>query len=715
MTRGGRRSLWHPFRESDLLAYRVTRRLYKNLLGSRLVFEETNRDLGVTFRYEWTTSDAFGFVRECAVENAGRTPVEVHVLDGLLNLLPANVDEHLQAGFSCLLDAYKRSERVPGTSLALYSLQAQPVDRAEPSESLKATTVWSHGLGTPALHLSASRLSSFDAGRPERAQAEVRGRRGAYLVEARFALAPGAARPWTLVADVDRTQRQVVELRSRLRRPARLLGEVRKDVISGRDNLLRIVAATDGLQLTADRLSSAHHLGNVLFNDLRGGVFLHGYDVQGPDFAAFVRRSNLRTWERHREFLDGLPALVAGPALLAQAADLGDPDLERHALEYLPLTFSRRHGDPSRPWNRFDIQVRDGDGKRVLYFEGNWRDIFQNWEALSLSHPEFTENVIAKFVNASTPDGHNPYRLTKDGIDWEVPDPGHPWSTIGYWGDHQIIYLLKLLELSLDHHPERLRKLLVRDLFSYANVPYEILPFEEIVANPRSTIHFDAEKDGRIRESVPGDGLRREAPAGRRRRRARRARREAARGGARQDGELRAGRGHLAQHPAPGVERRQQRAGGLRRLDGDALLPGAVPVLPAPPARTAARPVGPRLRRGARLDRRDGARPRGPPRHPRLRLESPTPTAGASCGPSGRSRARTARRSTARDSRGGARWRWTTCSASPPPAPSSSPTPSAWAAARTASSTPTTSSSRVRTARSASSTSTRCSRGRWRS
>jgi len=500
VTRGGRRSLWHPFRESDLLAYRVTRRLYKNVLGSRLVFEETNRDLGVTFRYEWTTSDAFGFVRECAVENGGRTPVEVHLLDGLLNLLPANVDEHLQAGFSCLLDAYKRSERVPGTSLALYSLQAQPVDRAEPSESLKANTVWSHGLGTPALHLSASRLSSFDAGRPERAEAEVRGRRGAYLVEARFELAPGAERPWTLVADVDRTQRQVVELRSRLRWPARLLGEVRKDVATGRENLLRIVAATDGLQLTADRLSSAHHLGNVLFNDLRGGVFLHGYDVPGPDFAAFVRRSNLRTWERHREFLDGLAPLESGPALMSRVAALRDPDLERHAHEYLPLTFSRRHGDPSRPWNRFDIQVRDAEGNRVLYFEGNWRDIFQNWEALSLSYPEFVENFIAKFVNASTADGHNPYRITKDGIDWEIPDPGHPWSTIGYWGDHQIVYLLKLLELSLDHHPDRLRKLLVRDLFSYANVPYEILPFEEIVANPRSTIHFDAEKDSRIRE-----------------------------------------------------------------------------------------------------------------------------------------------------------------------------------------------------------------------
>jgi hypothetical protein len=500
VTRNGRRSLWHPFRECDLLAYRVTRRLHKNVVGSRIVFEEENHDLGLAFRYEWTTSDRFGFVRECALENRGRTAASVQVLDGLLNLLPANVDEALQQGYSCLLDAYKRSEAVPGSSLALFSLAAQPVDRAEPSESLKATTVWSHGLPSAKVHLSAARLASFDSGRPARPAADVRGRRGAYLLEARCALRPGSTRTWTIVADVDRTQRQAVELRSRLREPARLVADVRRDVVAGRENLLKIVAATDGLQLTADRLSSAHHVGNVLFNDLRGGVYVHGHDVPGPDFEAFVRRANRGTWERHRAFLAGLAPLEPARALMARVTALGDPDLERHALEYLPLTFSRRHGDPSRPWNRFDIQVRDAEGNRVLYFEGNWRDIFQNWEALSLSHPGFVENVIAKFVNASTPDGHNPYRLTKDGIDWEVPDPGHPWSTIGYWGDHQIVYLLKLLELSLDHHPERLRELLERDLFSYANVPYEIVPFAELVRNPRSTIRFDADKDARIRE-----------------------------------------------------------------------------------------------------------------------------------------------------------------------------------------------------------------------
>ena len=42
---------------------------------------------------------------------------------------------------------------------------------------------------------------------------------------------------------------------------------------------------------------------------------------------------------------------------------------------------------------------------------------FSPGEALLLSYPAFTENIIAKFVNASTVDGYNPYRITKDGIE----------------------------------------------------------------------------------------------------------------------------------------------------------------------------------------------------------------------------------------------------------------------------------------------------------
>ena len=86
-------------------------------------------------------------------------------------------------------------------------------------------------------------------------------------------------------------------------------------------------------------------------------------------------------------------------------------------------------------------------------------------------------------------DGYNPYRITKEGIDWEVEEPDDPWSYIGYWGDHQIIYLQKLLELSqsLSSRPAA-ANLLHEPIFCYANVPYRIKPFEALLENPKNTV-----------------------------------------------------------------------------------------------------------------------------------------------------------------------------------------------------------------------------------
>ncbi|MFH0758013.1 MAG: hypothetical protein V2B15_12060, partial [Bacteroidota bacterium] len=111
-----------------------------------------------------------------------------------------------------------------------------------------------------------------------------------------------------------------------------------------------------------------------------------------------------------------------------------------------------------------------------------------------------------KFVDASTIDGYNPYRLTRDGFDWEVLDPKDSWSNIGYWGDHQVIYLVKLMELSLKYHPGKIRGLLTRDLFVYAHVPYRILPYASILENPRDTIVFDEQLAEAIAQRVTGLG-----------------------------------------------------------------------------------------------------------------------------------------------------------------------------------------------------------------
>ncbi len=101
--------------------------------------------------------------------------------------------------------------------------------------------------------------------------------------------------------------------------------------------------------------------------------------------------------------------------------------------------------------------------------------------------------MIHKFLNATTFEGYNPYRVTKGGFDWEIIEEHDPWSFIGYWGDHQIIYLLKFLEFIENHYPKRLEKLFNQDVFVYANVPYKIKSYADTLKNPKDTIDFDYE------------------------------------------------------------------------------------------------------------------------------------------------------------------------------------------------------------------------------
>ena len=143
---GETNDVWEPFCEKDAVRFNVTRNLYKNVYGNKILFEEINLDLGVTFSYEWNSSDTFGFVKKSKLSSQRNGTLELRMLDGLQNILPASVVSDLQTRSSNLLDAYKRSELVKETGLGIYALSAIPVDKAEPSEALKANIVWSKGL-----------------------------------------------------------------------------------------------------------------------------------------------------------------------------------------------------------------------------------------------------------------------------------------------------------------------------------------------------------------------------------------------------------------------------------------------------------------------------------------------------------------------------------------------------------------------------------------
>lgn len=502
---GGTPVLWEPFIAHGGLRQHISRHLYKSIEGDRLWFEEINHTLALTFAYGWSTAEDHGLVRTAVLENSAASSARIQLVDGLRNLLVPGVTRRLQNEYSCLADAYKTAENVPGTTLGLFSLAAGIVDRAIPMESLRATTVWSAGLPEATVGLSEQVFSTFLSQHIQTAPPPRRGVRATYALSAEFSLAPENARRWTIVADTGRSQAEVASLCVSLRSDDRL--KTVNDAVDESTRKLRaLVGSSDGIQAGGDELATAHHFANTLFNIMRGGVFARGHEVIAEDFADFVRARNRATAARHAALLSGLPASLPHDEFLARIIAPADPDLERIGREYLPLTFSRRHGDPSRPWNHFNIRVRDGQGRRVLNHEGNWRDIFQNWEALCLSFPAFLESIVAKFLNASTADGYNPYRITRAGIEWEVPAPEDPWASIGYWGDHQTVYLLKLLEWSARFHPGIVAGWLRRPVFAYANVPYRIADYDSIRRRPRNTITFDPAAQQTIEKRVRQSG-----------------------------------------------------------------------------------------------------------------------------------------------------------------------------------------------------------------
>ncbi len=503
---GDSATLWQPF-APRLAGGTGTRSVWKNLSGSRIRLREEHVSGRLAFEQEWSGAAGLGLVRSARLQLlAGSGPaaqqaaVRVQVLDGVLNLVPPGVSVLLAGTLSSLTDAYKWNEAAAGGRLGLFTLYARIWDRAEPKESFHALTVWHAGLPAGAQTLlSAHQVEAFCHSGQVQAESLTRGRRGACL--AQFdAVVPAGGLQWQQVLDGPKSQVEVHELAHWLQTGGGTPADIAQALADNDAGLDELLARADGFQSSADTMACAHHRANVLFNIMRGGVFVDGTRLDRADLLAFVQQRNHAVAALLRPALAAEPAAgpadTATPAVLDRSTALDiaravGPQAERLVLEYLPLTFSRRHGDPSRPWNRFSIRVRDAAGRRVVNYEGNWRDIFQNWEALLPSCPAYATSMVTAFLGAMTPDGYNPYRVSRAGIDWEQPEPDNPWSSIGYWGDHQVIYLLRLLEAMQAHQPGQMAALWDRALFSFADVPYRLKPHDQQTATPKDTIRFD--------------------------------------------------------------------------------------------------------------------------------------------------------------------------------------------------------------------------------
>jgi hypothetical protein len=504
--------IWEPF-SPRLHGPVAPSSVWKNLSGTRIRFRQDHERAGLRFEYEWFTSAELGLVRSAslsALPSARADLRQVQVLDGVLNLLPPGVGVKTSAMLSSLADAYKWNESAAGGRLGLFTLYAQIWDRAEPKESFHALTAWHSGLPADTCTLlSAHQVAAFCRGETLQPETLTRGRRSAFLVCFDAQLTDTACQ-WQIVIDGPRSQVACFELTQRLLAG----GGTPQEIVAARERntagVGELLSLADGLQQSGDAMAAGHHRANVLFNIMRGGVFVDGTRLQRDDLLAFVRQRNRAVGAALTTLASDWPATVERAWALQAASTALGAQAERLLLEYLPLTFSRRHGDPSRPWNQFSIRVRDAAGQRVVNYQGNWRDIFQNWEALVPSEPAYVGSMVTAFLGAMTADGYNPYRIGRDGIDWEVVEHDDPWSHIGYWGDHQVVYLLRLLEAAQAHDPALLPALWDRALFSFADVPYRLRPHAEQTAHPKSTLDFDEAAHQRAHERarrLGADGL----------------------------------------------------------------------------------------------------------------------------------------------------------------------------------------------------------------
>lgn len=508
---GDKVQVWEPFSERfSKYDYAISRNLYKNVYGNKVVFEEVNHDLNISFRYEWNSSNHYGFVRKSELINHSENTYNIEFIDGIQNIIPYGVSSDLQNASSNLVDAYKRNQLHQKSGLGIFALSAIIVDKAEPSEALKSNIVWSLGLENPQYLVSSLQLSKFRNKVKVAPENDVKGEKGAYFVNTKVTLEANSKKEWKLIANVNQDHSDVAQLIYNIQNQNNINEEIETDIELGTQKLIALNASSDALQLTNDSLRDTRHFSNTLFNIMRGGIFDNNYQIEKQDFLNYLEKGNSTVFQNLEKNIETLPEVFSIEKLKNFAVTQNNADFERLSLEYLPLKFSRRHGDPSRPWNKFSINTQSEiDGSKILDYEGNWRDIFQNWEALAHSFPEFIENMIHKFLNATTFDGYNPYRVTKDGFDWETIEEDNPWSYIGYWGDHQIIYLLKFLEIIESHQPQKLAAYCSKEIFVYANVPYVIKPYEDILKNPKDTIAFNHELDEKIRHlrsSIGADG-----------------------------------------------------------------------------------------------------------------------------------------------------------------------------------------------------------------
>ena len=392
-TADGNCEIWEPFAPllcNTALRFKqeehITRNIYKNASGTKVWFEEVNTKLGLAFRYGWTSSAQFGLVRLAHIENLSDKPLQLSVLDGCRNIMPACTDANFQNNNSVLLDAYKKTDLDKSANIALFSLSSVVTDKAEPSEGLLANVSW-FTTEEPVLLSPTAPQEFFEAQGDvsKLVPAEViKGERPSCFVARSLTLVPKSSHCWEQVFDTSLSASRIAALKTVIADRSEARDKLIDDIEAGEKLMKQYLYETDGIQRTAEQMTSVHHQANVMFNIMRGGFFADNGKINAPDLLSFIKSRNAAKYEEAKQALgeNADKNSLTKTFITEQFKATKDPQLIRLALEYMPIIFSRRHGDPSRPWNRFNIRLLD-ENKNWYIPEAHWIEAERSNRAFS--------------------------------------------------------------------------------------------------------------------------------------------------------------------------------------------------------------------------------------------------------------------------------------------------------------------------------------------
>ena len=142
------------------------------------------------------------------------------------------------------MDAYKKNELEAEVGIGIYALSAIIVDKAEPSEALKATIAWSIGVDKPTYLVSSRQLDKFRKGEKIKQEVDVKAEKGAYFICADLTLKPEIEKSWMIIANVNQSMVGIVEISEKIKNEKSLLNLVQDDIALGSKNLLELNSAS---------------------------------------------------------------------------------------------------------------------------------------------------------------------------------------------------------------------------------------------------------------------------------------------------------------------------------------------------------------------------------------------------------------------------------------------------------------------------------------